>query len=97
MPHLSYEAIYNALNSSWWVDTFPTDAGTPWPTANIYFEDTAGNTNYYVSTGVVTGDRVSTVDRLKADTARYLVVGQCVGGITNVKPSSFQPMPIYYR
>lgn len=94
---MTYEAILAALDPTWWFDTFPTDAGTPWPTANIYFEDKAGNYNYYVSTGPVTNDHTSTVEALRQAAARYLVVGQCAGGITDVKPATFQPMPIYFK
>ena len=99
MQPLNYDTIYAGLNPAWWVDTFPTDANTPWPTANIYFQDVAGNTNYFVSTGIETGtgDRTNTVNRLRAETAQYLVVGHCTGGITNVRPGSFQPMPIYFK
>jgi hypothetical protein len=97
MGRLSYEEILAALQPSWYVDTFPTDANTPWPTANLYWTDTAGNTDYYVSTGIVTGGRDNTVRRLRETAAQYLVVGQCVGGITNVRPRSFQVIPIYFR
>ena len=97
MPPLSYDDILAQLRPEWWADTFPTDAGTPWPVANLYWQDTAGNTDYVVSTGPVTGDRSSTVERLRSETARYLVVSQCVGSITNTRPSSYQPQPIYFR
>lgn len=97
MQRLSYEAIYDALQPSWWLDTHPTDANTPWPTANLYWTDTAGNTDYYVSTGIVTGGRDGTVRRLREAAAQYMVVGQCAGGITNVAPSNWQPMPIYFK
>lgn len=97
MPRLSYEEILADLDPAWWFDTHPTDAGTPWPTANLYWTDTADNTDYVVSTGPITGNRDETVQRLRESAALVLVVGQAVGGITNVRPRSFQPMPIYFK
>lgn len=99
MQPLDYSTIYDTLDPDWWFDTFPTDVGTPWPTANIYFLGTAGTYNYYVSTGVETGtnDRTNTINRLRAEAAQYLAVSRCTGGITDVRPKSFQPQPIYFR
>ena len=107
LPRISVTDIYNALNPDWWVDTQPSGAGTYyWQQAMIYFQDKNGNYHAYGSTGTAPENSNGSVEpttrqyyvqALMRDTANWLYNAQCSGGITNIEPKNYQPLPIYFK
>lgn len=101
---LSPQQIFVDLDADWWQDNAQFVGGATWQSATIYFQDVIGNWHSYTSSGPCPENPDRTVDpttrqyyvqSLMRDTANYLYNGQCAGGITNIRPASFQPMPIY--
>lgn len=104
---LTKDDIYNLLNYDWWIDNQQFEGGAYYQSANIYFQDTIGNYHYYCSTGACPQNPDYTIDPttreyyiknyLMRDTANWLANGQCSGGITNIEPKEYQPLPIYFK
>lgn len=99
MLPLDYQTIYNALDPSWWRQN-PFYGMTSLYT-DIYFTDTAGTTDVLASSAYTSqtepADIANVVTHRRESAAQRLVNWHCTGGITNIRPASFQPMPIYFR
>lgn len=88
---LPVDTIFAEIDPDWYEVKQPTENGQTWYSAQLYFHGPTGAYAFYSSTGPTTG----TVDALRWDAARYLANAQCSGSITNQRPPSFQPRPIY--
>lgn len=95
------EQVYVDLNYNWWTDECPTGTtGNAHPTAQLYYQQEGGQYGMYSSTGEVTAstNRQNYVKNyLMQDAARYLSETQCTGNITNIRPSEYYPLPIYFK
>jgi hypothetical protein len=105
MTRLNNTQIFDALNPDWWVDSQQFLNGALWQTAEIFWQDLIGNYHSFSSIGPCTANSDGSVDAttrtnyikdvLMAETVRQIANTGCSGGITNVRPKSYQPMPIY--
>jgi hypothetical protein len=90
---LPTSTIYDDILPEWYVIKQPIPGGEEWYSAQLYFQGPTGDYGFYSSVGPL----IYTVDKLRWDAARYMSNSQCTGGITNERPKSFQPMPIYFK
>jgi hypothetical protein len=104
MKTLTVEQIYDALQASWWQNTYPQGTlGVISPATMLYWTDKAGNIGSFPSSGYIDPDNTGgnmqsyVEDNLMWQAAHQLQVGQCVGSITNVKPKGYNPLPIYFK
>lgn len=107
MPRASLQQIYDALNYDWWLDNQINGSGPIFQSADLYFRDGLNNWHNYMSTGCCPQNPDYTLDPATRQSyvknylmwlaALWLENGQCAGGITNAKPASYQPMPIYFK
>jgi hypothetical protein len=106
MPPLSVQAIYDALHYDWWQDI--QNLGNPvYQATSVYWQDLIGKWHIFTSTGPCPANPDGSIDAsmreyyvrdtLMWDTARQLANTGCSGGITNVAPREWQPLPIYGR
>lgn len=82
---MTKEQIYEALEPYWWQNGYTM----------VYFLTKDGEYGDYPSYGFNTSDEY--IDYLRQDTANYLYISGCTGGITNIKPKVFDPKPIYFK
>lgn len=90
---LPVDTIFADINPAWYETKQPTENGQMWYSAQLYFLMPNGQYGFYSSTGPTS----TTITALRWDAARYLENSQCKGGITNIQPTSFQPLPIYTK
>lgn len=98
---LSADAIYDLLDSSWWV-TATVIAGQLNPSTMLYYATESGQYGSFMSVGDLDYMRELDVpsyveDYLMWEAARQLANGGCTGSITNILPKTFVANPIYPR
>lgn len=104
---MNKQQIYNDLDYDWWTDSQINQSGTVFQSAVLYFQDTLANWHSFTSVGCCPTNPDYTIgpttreyyvkDYLMWETTHWLRNAQCSGGITNVKPRDYQPMPIYAK